>query len=78
MRVILPYGEQLIFPRIRPDLGGGYHSLQDSGFALADNAALKIDSGIAKAEPQPTEESTSQEPAMTTFQARKRWSRKAG
>lgn len=45
---------------------------------MRQKAALKIDSGIAKAEPQPTEENASQEPTMTTFQARKRWSRKAG
>ncbi|MEG0598051.1 MAG: DUF6531 domain-containing protein, partial [Oscillospiraceae bacterium] len=38
VRVILPYGEQLVFPRIRPDLGGGYHSLQDSGFAMEDSS----------------------------------------
>lgn len=45
---------------------------------MRQKAAAKIDAGIAKAEPQLTEESTPQERTMTTFQARKRWSRKAG
>ena len=45
---------------------------------MRQKAAAKIDAGIAKAEPQPIEESTPQERTMTTFQARKRWSRKAG
>ena len=45
---------------------------------MRQKAAAKIDMGIAKAEPQLTEESTPQERTMTTFQARKRWSRKVG
>ena len=45
---------------------------------MRQKAAAKIDMGIAKAEPQPTEESTPRERTMTTFQARKRWSPKAG
>ena len=39
-------------------------------------AAVKIDWGIAKAEPKIQEETTPRERTMTTFQARKRWSRK--
>lgn len=45
---------------------------------MRQKAAAKIDMGIAKAEPQPTEESTPQERTMTTFQAKKRWSPRAG
>lgn len=45
---------------------------------MRQKAATKIDMGIAKAEPQLTEESVPQERTMTTFQARKRWSRKEG
>ena len=45
---------------------------------MRQKAAAKIDKGIAKAEPQLTEESTPQERTMTAFQARKRWSRKEG
>lgn len=44
---------------------------------MRQKAATKIDLGIAKAEPQLIEESTPQERTKTTFQARKRWSRKA-
>lgn len=40
-------------------------------------AAVKIDQGIAKVEPQPEAETPTAEKTMTTFQARKRWSRKA-
>ena len=40
-------------------------------------AAVKIDQGIAKVEPQPEMEAPTAEKTMTTFQARKRWSRKA-
>lgn len=43
---------------------------------MRQSAAAKIDAGIAKAEPQPIEERAPQERTMTTFQARKRWSRK--
>ena len=45
---------------------------------MRQKAAAKIDMGIAKAEPQPTKESTPQERTMTTFQAKKRWSPSAG
>ena len=45
---------------------------------MRQKAAAKIDMGIAKAEPQLTEESKTQERTMTEFQARKRWSRKEG
>ena len=45
---------------------------------MRQKAAEKIDMGIAKAESQPAEESMPQERTMTTFKARKRWSRKAG
>ena len=45
---------------------------------MRQKAAAKIDMGIAKAEPQLAEESTPQERTMTTFQARKCWSRKVG
>lgn len=44
---------------------------------MRQKAAVKIDAGIAKAEPQPIRESTPQERTMTSFQARKRWSRAA-
>lgn len=40
-------------------------------------AAMKIDRGIAKAEVQETPTATQPERTMTTFQARKRWSREA-
>lgn len=43
---------------------------------MRQKAAVKIDLGIAKAEPQPIKESAPQERTMTTFQARKRWSKK--
>lgn len=43
---------------------------------MRKKAAVKIDQGIAKAEVKPSEEK-SEERTMTTFQARKRWSRKA-
>jgi hypothetical protein len=39
-------------------------------------AAVKIDAGIAKAQPLPAEENTLQERTMTDFHARKRWSRR--
>ena len=45
---------------------------------MRQKAAAKIDAGIAKAEPQPIEESRPPERSMTTFQARKRWNRTAG
>jgi hypothetical protein len=41
---------------------------------MRQKAAIKIDLGIAKTEPQRAEESTPQEHMMTAFQARKRWS----
>ena len=44
---------------------------------MRQQAAVKIDQGIAKAEIKPQEEKP-KERTMTTFQARKRWSRKAG
>ena len=44
---------------------------------MRQQAAVKIDAGIAKTEPMPIEESTPQERTMTDFQARKRWSRTA-
>ena len=44
---------------------------------MRQQAAVKIDRGIAKAEIKPQEEKP-KERTMTTFQARKRWSRKAG
>lgn len=44
---------------------------------MRQRAALKIDQGIAKAEAKPQEEKPRQR-TMTTFQARKRWTRKAG
>ena len=44
---------------------------------MRQQAAVKIDAGIAKAEPQPINESSPQERTMTDFQARKRWSRTA-
>ena len=44
---------------------------------MRQQAAAKIDQGIAKAEIKPQEEKP-KERTMTTFQARKRWSRKAG
>lgn len=40
-------------------------------------AAVKIDQGIAKVEPQSEAEAPTTEKTMTTFQAKKRWSRKA-
>ena len=43
---------------------------------MRQRAAVKIDQGIAKAEIKPQEENP-KERTMTTFQARKRWSRKA-
>jgi len=43
---------------------------------MRKSAAEKIDKGIAKTEPQPTEEITPKERTMTTFQAKKRWQRK--
>ena len=43
---------------------------------MRQRAAVKIDRGIAKVETKPQEEK-SKERTMTTFQARKRWSRKA-
>ena len=43
---------------------------------MRQRAAVKIDLGIAKAEIKPQEEKP-RERTMTTFQARKRWSRKA-
>ena len=44
---------------------------------MRQKAAVKIDQGIAKAEVTEQEEKP-KERTMTTFQARKRWSRKAG
>ena len=44
---------------------------------MRQQAAVKIDTGIAKATPMPIEENTPQERTMTDFQARKRWSRTA-
>ena len=45
---------------------------------MRQQAAVKIDAGIAKAKPLPIiEENTPQERTMTDFQARKRWSRTA-
>lgn len=44
---------------------------------MRKTAAVKIDQGIARAEPKIQEETTPRERTMTTFQARKRWSRKA-
>ncbi len=44
---------------------------------MRQQAAARIDAGIAKAEPLPIEESMPQERTMTDFQARKRWSRTA-
>ncbi len=43
---------------------------------MRQQAAVKIDAGIAKAEPQPTVETVPQERTMTDFQARKRWSKR--
>ena len=43
---------------------------------MRQRAAVKIDQGIAKVEVNPQEEKP-KERTMTTFQARKRWSRKA-
>ena len=43
---------------------------------MRQRAAVKIDQGIAKAEIKPQEEKPEKH-TMTTFQARKRWSRKA-
>ena len=43
---------------------------------MRQRAAVKIDQGIAKAEIKPQEEMP-KERTVTTFQARKRWSRKA-
>lgn len=44
---------------------------------MRKSAAAKIDKGIAKSEPQPTEEAIPKESTMTTYQAKKRWQRKA-
>ena len=44
---------------------------------MRQRAAIKIDQGIVKAEPKACEESKPYKGTMTTFQARKRWSRKA-
>ena len=44
---------------------------------MRQKAAVKIDKGIAKAEVT-EQEGQPKERTMTTFQARKRWSRKAG
>ena len=43
---------------------------------MRQQAAARIDAGIAKAQPLPAEENTLQERTMTDFQARKRWSRR--
>ena len=43
---------------------------------MRQKAAAKIDMGIAKADPLSIEENAPQERTMTTFQAKKRWSRK--
>ena len=43
---------------------------------MRQRAAVKIDQGIAKVEVNPQEEKP-KEHTITTFQARKRWSRKA-
>lgn len=45
---------------------------------MRKKAAVKIDQGIVKAAPKSKEETTLKDHNMTTFQARKRWSRKAG
>ena len=44
---------------------------------MRQKAAMKIDRGIAKVEVQEDPTTTQPEHTMTTFQARKRWSREA-
>lgn len=44
---------------------------------MRQTAAAKIDQGIAKAEPKKESEVKDDERTMTTFQAKKRWQRKA-